>query len=123
MPNDANEVETQMDTPSTDILSHGQQEPQTEDNPFVDSIQEGDNIQEDSKEVFTEVARIIEDLENGIVDQTLARVETLHWIWMIYLYMRMMIGQIAQVKEVWMEWKKRVSYICSRKRAISKNFH
>ena len=27
----------------------------------------------------------------------------LHWIWIIYLYMRMTIGQIAQVKEVWME--------------------
>jgi len=70
VPNDTVEVETQMDT-STDISSHGQQEPQSKDNPFIDSIQEDDSIQEE--EVITEVARIIKDLENGIVDPTLAR--------------------------------------------------
>ena len=58
-------------TTSADISSYGQQDPQSEDNPFVDSVQEADKIQEE--EVFTEVARIIEDLENGIVDPTLAR--------------------------------------------------
>ena len=59
-----------MDT-RTDILSHGQQEPRGRDNPFIDSIQGDENIQEE--EVVTEVARILEDLENGIVDSTLAR--------------------------------------------------
>lgn len=72
-PNDTTEaikVKTQMDT-RTDILSHGQQEPRGRDNPFIDSIQGDENIQEE--EVITEVARILEDLENGIVDSTLAR--------------------------------------------------
>jgi hypothetical protein len=73
MPNDTAEAiqpETQMNT-NTDISSRGQQELQSKDNPFIDSIQEDDNIQ--VEEVITEVARIIEDLENGIIDPTLAR--------------------------------------------------
>ena len=61
------DAETQMDM-STDT-SHSEQEPISD--PFVDSIQEGDNVQED--EVVSEVGRIVEDLENGIVDTTLAR--------------------------------------------------
>ena len=64
------EAETQMDT-STDISCQEQQDPQNKDDPFVDSVQEDDNVQEE--EVFTEVTKIIEDLENGIFDPTLAR--------------------------------------------------
>jgi len=63
-------VETQMDT-SIDAPSHRLQEPRNEGDPFADSTQEDDDMQED--EVITEVARIIEDLENGIVEPTLAR--------------------------------------------------
>jgi hypothetical protein len=54
---------------STDISSHSEQEPTSD--PFVDSIQEGDNVQEE--EVVSELARIVEDFENGVVDTTLAR--------------------------------------------------
>ena len=61
------DAETQMDM-STDISSHNEQEPISD--PFVDSIQEGDNVQEE--EVVSEVGRIVEDLENGIVDTTSA---------------------------------------------------
>ena len=59
----ATKAETQMIT-SIDLPSHGQQDPQSQE----------DNIpEEEDSEVISEVARIIEDLENGIVDPTLTR--------------------------------------------------
>jgi len=69
---EAIEAETQMDT-SIDMPSQGRQEPWSQDNPFIDSIQEDCISQEEDLEAITEVARIIEDLENGIVDPTLTR--------------------------------------------------
>ena len=91
-----------MDT-STDIASHRQQEPQSRDNPFIDSIQEDDNIQEE--EVITEVARILKDLENGIIDPTLAKLgaEDIALDMDDTFVYRDEIGQISQVKGVWME--------------------
>ena len=76
-------VETLTDTgislstiPSLEIVqehtSHGGLGSQTRSDPFqvIDLFEEGDITQED--EVITELARIIEDLENGVVDPTLA---------------------------------------------------
>ena len=54
--------------------SHGLQEPVSglgsQSDPLTDSFEEDDNTQED--EVITELARISQDLENGVVDPTLA---------------------------------------------------
>ena len=56
-------LKTQMDT-SLDLPSHGQQNSQSKE----------DNIlEEEDSEVISEVARIIQDLENGIFDPTLTR--------------------------------------------------
>ena len=49
------------------IPSHGLG---TQSDPIIDLFEEDDTIQD---EVITEVARIIEDIENGVVDATLAR--------------------------------------------------
>ena len=69
---------------------YGQQVPQSKDNPFINSIQD-DNIQEE--EVITKLVRIIEDLEDSIVDPTLGLDVALDMD-------NMTIGQIAWVKEV-----------------------
>ena len=53
--------------------SHSWQDPQSQEDPFVNSSQEDNILQEEDLEVISEVARIIEDLENSIVDPTLTR--------------------------------------------------
>ena len=54
-------------TPSHGLQEHGLG---TQSDPIVDIFEEDDIIHED--EVITEVAKIIEDIENGVVDATLA---------------------------------------------------
>ena len=64
------EVETQMgilDIPPHGLQKHGLG---SQDDPFIDSLGEDDIMQEEG--VITEVTRIIEDLENSVVDSTLA---------------------------------------------------
>ena len=82
MPNDSEaiavESETQLDSEmdtgigKPTIHSHRLQEHGlgSQSGPVIDSFEEDDIMQEE--EVITEVARIIEDLENGVVDPTLA---------------------------------------------------
>ena len=72
---EAIEVETQTDIIGIPIIpTHGLQEYglESQDNPFIDSLKEDDIMQELEEEVITKVARIIEDLENGVIDPTLA---------------------------------------------------
>lgn len=72
LPNDSEATEIQVETLTDTNISHRLQEPRlgSQSDPFIDSFEEEDVMQED--EAITEVARIIEDLENGVVDPTLA---------------------------------------------------
>lgn len=71
-PEGSEAAETQMDTSIDLDFSHGPMpEAGSEGDLFLDSVPEDHIIEEDR---IGEVARIIEDLENGIIDPTLARV-------------------------------------------------
>ena len=69
--NTDSETQTNMGTipaiPSHGLDKHGLR---SQSEPVIDSQEEDDTIQEE--EVITEMARIIEDIENGVLDDTLA---------------------------------------------------
>ena len=68
MPNDSEaiKVETQMDIP---IPSHDLHGLGNQGDPFIDTFKEDDSDAMQEEEVITEVERIIEDLENNVVDE------------------------------------------------------
>jgi aspartate-semialdehyde dehydrogenase len=57
-----------MDISISTLLSHGLG---SQSDPFIDSFEENDITQEEEV-IITEVARIIENVENRVVDPTLA---------------------------------------------------